>query len=68
MATQWERQPVARHIYGGHFADWEDYPDVGEEDWLRVIKRIADLGLNMQPGTAKVDQALELLRKRGLSS
>jgi hypothetical protein len=23
--------------------DWEDYPEIGEDDWFKILKEIADL-------------------------
>lgn len=42
---------------------WESYPEIGEDDWLRVVARITQLGRADTVG-AKYAEAYELLTKR----
>jgi hypothetical protein len=44
MNTEYAVRAVARRVLAEqierHLPDWEDYPDIGEHDWARVVARV----------------------------
>jgi hypothetical protein len=40
---------------------WEDYPEIGENDWDQVSKLVAAVSEKLQPHEQDVAEALELL-------
>lgn len=43
------------------FADWEDYPRIGEHDWQSVLDHIASIVGSVQPTHRQVTEAYEVL-------
>lgn len=68
---------VARHIihsalayYGEDGDEWEQYPDIGEHDWERIVEMVREAGVRYEaPPRCATDpwplrDALDLLRHR----
>jgi hypothetical protein len=45
-------------------SDWGGYPDIGEHDWGRVMDRVEEMSLELDPTGALFDEAYALLGKR----
>lgn len=54
---------IAWRISDPERADWEDYPDIGEHDWERVIARVHDL-VGAPSDITEFKDSLEYLRRR----
>lgn len=68
-----EAQPiqlVARYIVYAWLTDsdrepaWEDYPEVGERDWERVVEEVKALGRSVDPGLDEFKKAYRQLADR----
>ena len=68
-----EAQPiqlVARYIVYAWLTDsdrepaWEDYPEVGERDWERVVEEVKALGRSVDPGLDEFKKAYQQLADR----
>lgn len=44
--------------------DWEDYPDLGENDWEQVRNRVRDLVDLLAPSPPEYEAAYEYLAER----
>ena len=55
---------VARQVlqFGLDQVEWEDFPDIGEHDWERVMARAKDLA--EAPERDEFDRAYALLKER----
>lgn len=48
----------------GYAVSWENYPEIGEEDWARVVERIDELTGLMAPDQAQFEAAYDYLTER----
>jgi hypothetical protein len=54
---------IAAHaIHYATFPEWEDYPEIGEGDWLKVLAEIDTLTL--KPALADFNLAYDVLKAR----
>jgi hypothetical protein len=44
--------------------EWEDYPDIGEDDWQEVLDRIDTIGYGLKPMDDDYAEAYALLESR----
>lgn len=72
-ATQNAIETVARYIVGRaysnpaasvHDIDWEDYPDIGERDWQRVVDRAVAITADLRGNREAYQAAYDLLGHR----
>lgn len=57
------RRAVSRAT-GSDTIEWEDFPEIGEHDWERVLDRVSDLADALDPPDAEYDTAYLLLQQR----
>lgn len=48
----------------GYAVSWENYPEIGEEDWVRVVARVDELTALMAPEQAEFEAAYTYLTGR----
>lgn len=58
---------LARAAVGGQI-DWEDFPEIGETDWQRVLVRLKEIMIERRPSVtiAQYDEAYALLSARAV--
>lgn len=65
------RNTLARYIVAeltrtglGPPMNWEDFPEVGEDDWNRVVAEALIIATNFRPPVANVTEAIKVLAAR----
>ena len=49
---------------GADLLEWEDYPDIGERDWMWAVAGVRGVGDDMEPSRPAFDEAYAVLKKR----
>lgn len=57
------RDVVARSVILAE-VEWEDYPDVGEYDWLKVIDEAKRIANSLRPSKPEYGPAYDHLKQR----
>lgn len=54
-----------RAVMGGDVGDlWEEFPDVGENDWIRISDAVTHIAQELYPPPTVLDEAYATLARR----
>jgi hypothetical protein len=57
-------EAIGRYLEGAEFAEWEDFGDIGEYDWDRVLASIKRKAKEIRPAKEEFDAAYKWLADR----
>lgn len=44
--------------------EWENYPEIGEQDWVRVVERVGEIAALIAPDQSEFEAAYDYLKER----